>query len=176
MMESLVQNINWQKVATGAVVATGLVAGSFLLRPERETLTDLTVRTDYLCNDSLFVDAVLMLKPYRAWAPEDFDKMVRSCDSLAFYAQRASVQDTSSPSLRIQLYALHEKRVIDSSLAKLIDLVCRHMPEERAVAADNRDALLTLVDSYVDSIQNDCRDRARFVGADGPHRGVTGGI
>lgn len=175
-MNRFAQAIDWQKLAAGAVVATGLVAGSFLLRPERETLDDLTVRTDYLSNDSLFVDAVLMLKPYRSWSEKDFDTMVRSCDALAFYAQRAGADDVTSPDLRIQLYALHEKRVIDSSLAKLVDIVCRNMPEERAVANDNKDALLTVVDTYVDSVQNDCRDRARFIGADGPRRGIRGGV
>lgn len=166
LLQGMMRGPGLQTMATAGLVVGGLAAGSYLLCPEREQLTDIPVRTDYLANDSLFVDAVLMLKPYRAWAEEEFDKMLTACDSLAFYAQSAAT-DTEAP-MRTQLYALHQKRVIDSCAAKLLDVVCRHMPEERALATDNRDALLTVVDSYVDSVQNDCRDRARFVGSQGP--------
>lgn len=152
-----------RKILLGSLVGGGLVLGSFVMSPTTETLSDISVRSDYLRTDSLFVDAVVMLKPYRDWDQQkNFDRLVELCDRLAFYLQQAS-DTTVAPELRLQHYSLNTKREIAVVAENIVQRVSSISPEEAEVAKDNKDALLTVVDTYVDSIQNECRDNARRI-------------
>ena len=84
---------------------------SHIVSPQRETLQDVPVRSDFVGTDDSFVDAILMLKPYRAWDAAKFDMIVERADALAFYLMRVS--DPDGPvDLKMQFYALAAKRQI----------------------------------------------------------------
>lgn len=144
--------------AAGAVV--GMVV--HLARPIKEDLNDIPVRSDFLSTDSSFVDAILMLKPYRSWDTESFDGIVSRSDALVFYMMKVS--DTEGKiDLKMQFYALAAKRQIQELSHKLVDKVSRHMPEESVVAKENMDALLTVVDTYLDNIQTESIENAKNI-------------
>lgn len=160
-MFNLITRETVRKILLGSLVGGGFVLGSFVMSPSTENLSDIPVRSDYLRTDSLFVDAVVMLKPYRDWGQQDnFDRLVQLCDRLAFYLQQASDRE-AVPELRLQHYSLNTKREIAVVAENIVKKVSSISPEEAEVAKDNKDALLTVVDTYVDSIQNECRDNAR---------------
>ena len=137
--------------------------GAASLRPQTETLDDVPVRSDYVSTDGLFRDALVMLKPYRHWGEPDYDATVKYSDALAYYF--VMVTGDGPVNLRMQHYSLHAKRQIGYHARRLVDRVCQNNPEETQIADDNYNALMTIVDSYVDNIQTECIDNARNVGA-----------
>ena len=150
-----------QKLLLGGLVGVSSVLAFSSFKANPEKLSDLTVRTDYVSSDQSFVDAVVMLKPYANVAPEDFENMVKQCDNLAYYLIQLS--GDGPVMLRYQHYSLHSKRLIELYARRLIDKVCRKNPDESQIAQDNFNALMTIVDIYVDDIQNQCIENAKRV-------------
>lgn len=165
-MDSLVGKLAgpqaFRSVATGAGIGAVFGLVSVLFNGGRETLDDQQVPHDFLKMDDTFVDSLVMLKPYANWEPQAFRSLVQLCDVLAYYFVMSSDRATIQP--KFQILALKAKRQIQSHVTKLIDRVSKGLPEESQSATENRDAFLTIVDSYVDNIQTECMENARFIG------------
>ena len=168
-MDILVQKMmnpdNVRSVLTGAGIGAALSMASLVLTGGRETLDDQSVPHDYLKMDQTFLDSLIVMKPYAQWNEECFRNLIQLCDTLAYYFVMSSDRETMQP--KFQILSLKAKRQIQQQVATLIDAVSKGIPEEAQTATENRDAFLNIVDSYVDNIQTECMEKARFIGDHG---------
>jgi hypothetical protein len=164
-MDSLLNKMGpkmMQQMVSFAAMGAVLGAVAHIASPTKEDLNDVPVRSDFLSTDTSFIDAILMMKPYRPWDVEAFDGIIKRADALVYYMMRVS--DTNDKiDLKMQFYALAAKRQIQELAQKLIDKVSRHMPEESVVAKEHMDALLTVVDTYLDNIQTESIENAKNI-------------
>jgi hypothetical protein len=163
LIEHLVSPASVMTVLNGAAFGGVAALVSLAFAARKETLIEFKVPHDYLKLDSTFMDSIVTLKAYAEFDMPSFVTMIRLSDTLAYYYVKVSNPDTVN--ITYQHYSLAAKRELQNAVTELVSKVCAALPEETQVATENRDAFLTMVDSYVDNIQTECIEKARFIGA-----------
>lgn len=149
-MDKLLGGDGLQSIISGAMIGAVVAAGSVLLTPKKETLSDLNLDIDFLAQDQQFMDAFAFLKPYRHVDQGIFDALVKHCNTLA--SLYFSIEQGSTL-YNLQIKSLGLQNQIKHLAEQLSTRVRRTIPQEAASTADYVDALNNVVQTYVDNIQ-----------------------